>query len=1303
MRRTKGSGGCASGEHSAEIKQARFVIVFISAADTDLLSLEGAIRQLPAAFPAVRAFLSTRLQTDAEIDAMLADVGADARIFVVRVLGGRSFFERGFERLRELCESRQRLLLAFPGDQHPDPELAALSNVPLADLSAAFEYLIAGGAANYKDLLLFLADIYLSTAYGFAAPAPAPSDGLYHPDASDTLACATRGLKAFRRAHWTEGRPAIGVLFYRAHWQSGNLAVVDALVREIESHECNVLPVFCYSLRDEVVHADGAPRAYSHYFSEGSHASVDCIVSLLSYALAELQHGERTTRAGSAAPDYTTTLGIPVIQAITTSLTVEEWRASERGITPLDAAMNVVMPEFDGRIISAPLTFKHEAAGASRKHVEVRRSVSTANRLQAVAALALRHAELRRKPNAEKRLCIMLTNFANKQGRIGGAVGLDTPASVIELLRALKQRGYRIGEIPPDGDALMAELIASGGYDQDFLTDEQMRRATARYAGARYAQWFGEFPAQNQSALRQAWGEPPGEVYRDGDHVYVAGLRFGNVLVMIQPPRGFGENPLAVYHSGDLIPTHQYLGAYRWLREEFRADALVHCGKHGTLEWLPGKGLGLSEACYPELAIGDIPVFYPFIVNDPGEGTQAKRRMHACIIDHLIPPMTRAETYDDLARLQQLLGDYAHAERIDPDKLPLIRQAIWEVVVGAKLHHDLGLTEQPRQQEYGAFIQHIDGYLCEIGDMQIRDGLHVLGRAPEGTGLVDLALALVRVDMPKLMGLRRALATDLGLDYDRVSNTADLGTPWGAPDDKAPAFFAHLQEGTPYRTQGDILNAIERFARCMVARLAAGDFDPKAIGNTLNAFDLPAHGRVVATLGALAHRIVPDLRRATDEISNLLDGLEGRFVPAGPSGAPTRGMADVLPTGRNFYSVDVRAVPSVFAWKVGSRLGAELLNRHLEKAGRYPESVGITIWGTSNMRTQGDDIAEVLWLLGVRPLWQEENRRVADLEVIPLEDLGRPRIDVTVRMSGFFRDAFPGVVKLLDRAINLVADRDEPDERNFVRRHAWAEEAVLITRGQPGDVARMRSRFRLFSNKPGAYGTGILSALSEQNWETSEDLARIYLEWGSFAYTGEIYGEPAGDEFRARLAAVEIAVQNQDNREHDIFDSDDYLQFHGGMIAAIRALSGRQPLAMFGDSSDPERARVRDLEEEARRVFRSRVANPRWLSAMRRHGYKGGLEMAATVDYLFGYDATAGVIEDWMYEQVAEKYVFDAESREFLERSNPWALHEMAGRLLEAHARRMWAAPEDDTIACLQAAYLASEGVLEAKGTEDAQ
>ncbi|HKQ79663.1 MAG TPA: cobaltochelatase subunit CobN, partial [Blastocatellia bacterium] len=822
---------------------------------------------------------------------------------------------------------------------------------------------------------------------------------------------------------------------------------------------------------------------------------------------------------------------------------------------------------------------------------------------------------------------------------------------------------------------------------------EQMRLSKAGYAAAEYGDWFSRFPAATQLALKEEWGSPPGSVFRRADQIYVAGKLYGNIFVMIQPPRGFGENPLAVYHSGDLIPTHHYLGAYHWLRQVFRADALAQCGKHGTLEWLPGKGLGLSEGCYPELAIGDLPVFYPFIINDPGEGSQAKRRMHACIIDHLIPPMTQSETYDELARLQQLLGAYANAERIDPDKLPLIQQEIWDAVVAANLHRDLGVEAQPDEGAYGEFIQHIDGYLCEIGDLQIRDGLHILGQMPEGEQLINLALALIRLDSPGHIGIRRAIAEDYGLDYSALSAIAGLGVAYQGA---APPFPVAVADGDPARTNGDLLLRLEKTARLLVTRLSESEFARDAIVTVLSLCNLPAKGKTGETLLWLADRIIPDLRRTDEELINLLDGLEGLAVPAGPSGAPTRGMANILPTGRNFYSVDVRAIPSPFAWQVGQRLGSDLLKQYLEREGRFPEAIGMTVWGTSNMRTQGDDIAEILWLLGIRPIWERENRRIIDLEVISLSELNRPRVDVTVRMSGFFRDTFPGVVSLLDRAINLVADLEEPENENFVRKHVLDDEAKFTSGGV--EQARAKARYRLFSNKPGSYGTGILTAITESNWETSDDLARIYLEWGGFAYTRDLYGEPAHDEFQHRLAGTEIAAQNKDNYEHDIFDSDDYMQFHGGMIAAIRSLAGRNPMAALGDSANPETARNRDIREEARRVFRARVANPKWLRAIQRHGYKGALEMAATVDYLFGYDATAQVIDDWMYQQVAEKYVLDETSREFCERSNPWALREMTGRLLEAAERGMWGEPDADTLERLKTAYLANEGLLEARG-----
>jgi cobaltochelatase CobN len=463
-------------------------------------------------------------------------------------------------------------------------------------------------------------------------------------------------------------------------------------------------------------------------------------------------------------------------------------------------------------------------------------------------------------------------------------------------------------------------------------------------------------------------------------------------------------------------------------------------------------------------------------------------------------------------------------------------------------------------------------------------------------------------------------------------------------------------------------------------------------------------------LSFTCERLVPALRQTTDEIDQLLAGLEGHYVPAGPSGAPTRGMAHVLPTGRNFYAVDPRALPSAAAWQVGQELAREVLERYRAETGAYPETVGISAWGTSAMRTHGDDVAEVLALLGVRPVWQKENRRVVGVEVVPLDELGRPRIDVTVRVSGFFRDAFPHLIKLLDDAVRAVALRDEPPERNYVRKHYLAD--LAANESESPERQRREALYRVFGSKPGCYGAGLLPLIDERNWRDDADFAETYVNWGGYAYTADapsplplspggrgvgVRGVDARDAFRRRLGEVQVALHNQDNREHDIFDSDDYFQFHGGMIAAIRALTGRQPRHYFGDTHDPARPAVRDLKQEALRVFRTRVVNPKWLEGITRHGYKGGLELAATVDYLFGYDATAGVAEDWMYEQVARAYALDPAMQEFFARSNPWALHTVAERLLEAAQRGMWAEPSAETLAALREALLKSDEMLEAR------
>jgi len=866
----------------------------------------------------------------------------------------------------------------------------------------------------------------------------------------------------------------------------------------------------------------------------------------------------------------------------------------------------------------------------------------------------------------------VLSAYPTKHSRIGNAVGLDTPVSTVRLLRALRERGYDVGPVdgsdalpgiePPDGDALIHAVIAAGGQDPDWLTDQQLASAAVRIPAAQYRRWFAALPADLRDSVQQAWGPAPGDLYVDrtssaDGEIVLAALTAGNVVLLVQPPRGFGENPVAIYHDPQLPPSHHYLAAYRWLEEGFGAHAIVHMGKHGNLEWLPGKNLGMSAGCGPDAALGNLPLIYPFLVNDPGEGTQAKRRAHATIVDHLVPPMTRAETYGDLARLEQLMDEHAAVAALDPAKLTAIRAQIWTLIQAARLDHDLGLDTRPHDAEFDDFLLHVDGWLCEVKDAQIRDGLHVLGVAPEGAQRVGLVLAMLQARQiwaggAAMPGLREAL----GLVEDGTSSRAAV--------DQAEEIARALVEGMEQAGwQADAASAV-----------------------TADVLGVPDES-VALLLRFAATELIPRLAATAGEIDAVLHALDGGHVPAGPSGSPLRGLINTLPTGRNFYAVDPKAVPSRLAWETGRQLADSLLSRYRQDAGEWPATVGLSVWGTAAMRTSGDDVAEMLALLGVRPVWDDASRRVTGLEVIEAAELGRPRIDVVVRISGFFRDAFPHVVTLLDDAVTLVAGLDEDPAGNFVRAHALADLE------RHADLRRATTR--IFGSPPGSYGAGLLPLLESRSWRDDADLAEVYAAWGGHAYGRELDGRAARADMESSYRRIALAVKNTDTREHDIADSDDYYQYHGGMIATVRALTGTAPLAYVGDSTRPDHVRTRSLVEESARVFRSRVVNPRWITAMRRHGYKGAFELAATVDYLFGWDATTGVVADWMYEQLAASYVLDPQTREFLQASNPWALRGITERLLEAADRGLWEAPDGPTIEALREIYLQVEGQLE--------
>jgi cobaltochelatase CobN len=1116
--------------------------------------------------------------------------------------------------------------LVLSGEQAPDAELMSHSTVPAGVALEAHVYLAQGGVENLRQLHAFLGDTLLMTGVGFAPPVTMPTWGqLDRPSATPSSG------------------PRIAVLYYRAQQLAGNIEYVEALCAAIEHAGGVPMPVYCASLRT------AEPELLALLGT--ADALVTTVLAAGGAVPAEVGAGGTDDQWNVA---HLAALDVPILQGLCLTSSRGKWMGNDDGMSPLDVATQVAVPEFDGRIVTVPFSFKEIDDEGLIAYVP------DPERCARVAGLAVRHARLRRIVPAEKRVALVFSAYPTKHARIGNAVGLDTPASAVALLRAMREAGYDIGDVPgvdaEDGDALVHALIERGGQDPAWLSEGHLVGNPIRLSAKEYREWFATLPAELTEAMVEHWGPPPGELFVDRSHdpdgeIVIAAMRSRNVVLLVQPPRGFGEHPVAIYHDPDLPPSHHYLAAYRWLDKGFGADAIVHLGKHGNLEWLPGKTLGMSAACGSDAALGDLPLIYPFLVNDPGEGTQAKRRAHAVLVDHLIPPMARAETYGDIARLEQLLDEHSAIAALDPGKLPAIRQQIWTLMRAAKMDHDLGLEDRPDEDVFDDMLLHVDGWLCEIKDVQIRDGLHILGQAPEGSVELDLVLAILRARQlfggeQSVPGLRQAL----GL----------------------------AEDGTDKRGAVDVA---EEQARGLVAALQETGWDAGAVDEITDDVD------VAAVLRFAADEVVPRLRQTDCEISQILRALDGRFIAAGPSGSPLRGLVNVLPTGRNFYSVDPKAVPSRLAWETGVALADSLLERYRTDHGVWPQSVGLSVWGTSAMRTSGDDIAEVLALLGVRPVWDDASRRVVDLESISLAELGRPRIDVTVRISGFFRDAFPHVVAMLDDAVRLVAGLDEPDEDNYVRAHTRTDLA------EHGDERRATTR--IFGSKPGTYGAGLLQLIDSRNWRDDADLAQVYTAWGGFAYGRGLDGAPAADDMSRQYRRIAVAAKNTDTREHDIADSDDYFQYHGGMVATVRALTGKEPAAYIGDNTRPDAVRTRTLSEETTRVFRARVVNPRWMAAMRRHGYKGAFEMAATVDYLFGYDATAGVMADWMYERLAGEYVLDDENRKFMSESNPWALHGMAERLLEAAGRGMWAEPESATLDGLRRVLLETEGELE--------
>ncbi len=1239
------------GQGVVRVAQTPGSVVVLSAADTTLSLLADVATQLGPQYPSVRLANLMWLRQPASVDLYVDDVLRHARVVVIDHLGSASDWAYVVERAMGLARERGQWLAMFSGDAGEDLQLLLRSTAAQDDCRHLWRCLREGGRENAQGFFSLIGHAAFGLGARPALPVPLPSAVRYVPQA------------AARPAVWQLGAPVALLLFYRAHLQAGNTAVFDAMLVALADVGLNALALAVDSLKNPDSHAAVQALAAEH--------RVAVVLNATNFAVASLDGVDDDASPALLAGDA------PVLQLITAGCPREQWLADAHGLAPRDLAMQVVLPEVDGRILTRAISFKGLAWRCEHTELDVVRYQPEPERMAFVAELARRWCVLRDKPNADKRIALILANYPADDSRIANGVGLDTPASTVAVLQALQAAGYATGDLPGSGDALIAALVRGITNDQGA---NDARPAAQSFALADYLADFDRLSADCRGAVNARWGAPEQDPTLRSGRFMIAGLRFAHVFVGIQPARGRDINLVASYHDADLVPPHHYLAFYFWLRRAFQVDAVVHVGTHGSLEWLPGKSVALSPDCWPDAILGPLPHLYPFIVNDPGEGCQAKRRTQAVIIDHLMPAMTRAETYGPLQQIERQMDEYYEALSLDPRRARQLREDILERVLREGLHEELGFTRPVDDAAREGLLNRLDAYLCEIKESQIRDGLHTFGASPQGRQRIDTLLALARFPggtLPSQKSLLVALAQDLQLEgvggFSALS--PDWALPWRGP---RPAVLQHLS-AEAWRHAGHTRERLELLAAQMVAEhvVSGQAWTEQACGT----FDATAWPNVAAVLRHMRQVLRPRLDACgPQEMAQLLRGLAGCFVPPGPSGAPSRGRPDVLPTGRNFYSVDTRAVPTPTAYAMGLAAAERLIERHLQDHGTMPGAVGLSVWGTSTMRTGGEDVAQAFALLGVRPKWADGSARVIDIEVLPMAIRNRPRVDVTLRVSGFFRDAFPNVIDLFDTAVRAVAaisEDDESDDVNPIRARVQREAAEALAAGQTTDVAQREATWRVFGPRPGGYGVGVQEVLDSGLWQDRGDIAQAYLQAGAFAYGQGEHGVAARQSFEQRLTGLDVVLHNQDHREHDVLDAADHAQFHGGMAAAVQHLAGAPAALYHGDFSVPGSPQIRTLREEVARVVRSRAVNPKWLEGVRRHGYKGAYEIAATVDNLFAYGVTTDVVGDHQYALVADAYLHDDVTHDFLQQHSPLALRGICERLLDAMQRGLWQAPGD--------------------------
>ncbi|MBQ9377637.1 MAG: cobaltochelatase subunit CobN [Schwartzia sp.] len=1185
---------------------------------------------------------------------------ADARLVVVRFIN--NIFRSPFwQSCRAFLSARG---ISFVVDSVEQATEERGEGIPEEAAARIRHYSFYGGADNFRAFWLFATSLFDGKAEAAPEPMPRPWAGIYHPELPDGY---TEDLADYEARFMKPDRPTLGLLFYRDEWIWDDLAYPAAFIREAEAQGLNALAVFSNQLPDTGVGMPSMREVFGRYFKKEGRPTIDALVTTMKFS--QVGNGNFTT-------DELAGLGVPILAGYTLLSPEADWRANPEGLGAVETSIGAALPELDGTIHGVPIAGRIAAADGAVSYEPM------PERMKAMVKKAAAWARLRRKENARKKIALIFHNYPPKNYNIGSASGLDTMESARRLLERMKAEGYTLDFVPGSAAELIKLMTSHATNDLALLTDKQAEECQ-KLPAKDYAAFFASLPEAAREQMAGQWGEPPGSIMlSDEGNILVPGTMDGNVFLTVQPARQYGMDPSRAYHDPSIAPTHQYIAFYYWLREVFRADAVIHLGTHGNLEWLPGKAVGLDEGSFPDIALGSLPNIYPYLMTISGEGIIAKRRSSACLVGYLPAPMEDAGAFDEIAEIEKLADEYGHFSG-DAEQAGALEQKIRELAKKAELDDSVPYDET---KPFADYLSELHVYIEDLQDSEVHVGLHVLGEAPGGDTLVNEILHLLRLSNGKTKAIAELWAEKYGLALAELQ--------------KAPS----SRFGEAGRTGAELLAEIRRETRAFVDTIVKGGFSAEASRKAL-ADDAVTVGpeawrtELARVASFITDEIAPRLSRTKEELDHVLSALSGGYVPPGPSGSPSAGGVDLLPSGRNFYGADPRALPSQAGWITGVKLGDRMIEKYITDRGHYPETVGMVLWSGPNMRSSGQDIAEFLYLLGVRPTWQKGSLRVTGLEVIPQAELNRPRIDVTARISGLFRDTLPQLAELMDSAVLMVAALDEPDEENFVRKHIREDSAEFMAKGTKADDAWRAAAFRVFGNAPGTYGSGINVVLDAKNWETEQDLAEVYVRWGGHAFGGGARGVFRPELFRKRLAGVELSVKNEESHDMNILSSDDYNGFHGGMINAVKSLGGREPVSYVGNSANRGAPTMRTVAEEMRRIVRTESLNPKYIEGLMQHGYKGAMDMANRLSISYQWDATSGVMEDWMYEDYARKYAFDPKVQQWMKEVNPWALQNIAETLLEAEQRKLWDA-KDETLDKLRELYLSVEGELEDEGEE---